>query len=108
MINLIKFNKEYYKLIMDGEKTQTLRNKNKRLKEGETVKAIFPGTDKECLIRITKTGYKQFKYLNDEDAQLEGYDSVDELKKALLDIYPLMIWSDRLWYYRFRVVDNDA
>ena len=107
MINLLKFNKEYYPLILKGEKTQTLRNKNKRLTVNETVKAIFPGTDHELLIRITNTGYKQFKYLDEEDAKREGYQSLKELKKDLLDIYPLMIWSDRLWYYRFEVVDND-
>lgn len=108
MINLIKFNKEYYKSIIDGIKTQTLRKHNKRLKEEEIVKAIFPGTEKECYIQITNTGYKQFKYLNDEDARLEGYKTVDELKKALLKIYPRLDNFDRLYYYQFKVVDDIA
>ena len=108
MINLLKFNKKYYKAIADGRKTQTLRNKNKRLETGETVKAIFPGTDLECIIQITDTGYKQFKYLNDDDAKLEGYDSLEDLKKDLQEIYPLMMWSDRLWYYRFKIVDTNV
>lgn len=107
MINLLKFNKEYYEPIINGEKTQTLRNKNKRLQVNEIVKAIFSGTDNEIKIQITDNGYKQFKYLDEEDAKREGYESVEELKNTLLDIYPLMMWSDRLWYYRFKVVDDN-
>lgn len=104
MISLLKFDKKYYQMIVDGVKTQTLRNKNKRLVEGEIVKAIFPGTDLEVMLRITKTGYKQFKYLDDEDAELEGYNSIDELEEDLLSIYSLDLF-DRLYYYRFEVVD---
>ena len=107
MINLIKFNKKYYKSIIDGIKTQTLRKHNKRLQEEEIVKAIFPGTEKECYLQITHTGYKQFKYLNEEDAECEGYDSLDELKKDLLTIYPSLDNFTRLWYYRFKVVIDD-
>ena len=108
MINLIKFNKEYYNSIIDGIKTQTLRKSNKRLQEEEIVKAVFPGTKNECYLQITNTGYKQFKYLNDEDARLEGYKTVDELKKALLKIYPRLDNFDRLYYYQFKVVDINA
>lgn len=105
MINLLKFNKEYYQLIIDGVKTQTIRKSNKRLQVDEIVKAIFPGTDHECEIRITDTGYKQFKFINDEDAELEGYNNAEELKKALLNIYPRLDALTRIWYYRFEVVD---
>lgn len=108
MINLIKFNKEYYKPILKGLKTQTLRKSNKRLKEDEIVKAIFTGTTNECYIQITRTGYKQFKYLNEEDAKLEGYNTLEELKKDLLTIYPSLDNFDRLYYYQFKVVDNIA
>ena len=40
MINLLKFNKQYYQQIQDGKKTQTLRTKNKRLTENEIVSNI--------------------------------------------------------------------
>ena len=39
---------------------------------------------------------------------LEGYDSLDELKKDLLSIYPRLDNFDRLYYYRFKVVDDNA
>ena len=105
MINLLKFNKKYYQQILDGKKTQTLRNHNKRLKEDEIIKAIFPGTNLEIKLQITKTGYKQFKYLNDEDAQLEGYNTIKELKKDLLNIYPHTDLFDRFYYYRFKKIE---
>lgn len=106
MLNLIKFNKEYYQPILDGVKTQTIRKSNKRLHVDEIVKAIFPGTEKEVLIKITDTGYKQFKYLNEEDAALEGYNNLNELKEALLEIYPLLDSMTRIYYYRFEIVDD--
>ena len=106
MINLLKFNKEYYEPILTGKKTQTLRKNNKRLQENEIVKAIFPGTDHEIKIKITDTGYKQFKYLNEEDASLEGYNNLSELKEALLEIYPLLDSMTRIYYYRFEIVDD--
>ena len=100
----LKFDKKYYLPILNGDKTQTLRKNNKRLKEGEVVKAIFPGTRMECKIRITKTGYKQFKYIDKEDAKREGYHEISELKNSLLKYYPLMGRFDRLYYYRFKIL----
>ena len=106
MITLIKFKKEYYNNIISGHKTQTLRIARKRLdvQENEICKAIFPGTKLECKIRITKIGYKQFKSVDEEDAQLEGYDNLEELRKDLKKIYPLLDWWDRLYYYRFELI----
>ena len=43
------------------------------------------------------------KSINDDDARLEGFDSVDDLKNALLTIYR-DYWLDeysRVYYYRF-------
>lgn len=100
----LKFNKKYYLPILIGDKTQTLRRNNKRLREGEIVKAIFPGIKMSCKIKITKTGYKQFKYLNIEDAQHEGYSEISELKNELLKFYPSIGRFDRLYYYRFKVL----
>lgn len=106
MINLLKFNKQYYEPIINGKKTQTLRKNNKRLQENEIVKAIFPGTDHEIKIKITDTGYKQFKYLDEEDAQKEGYNNLEQLKKDLIKIYPRLDNFDRLYYYQFEILDD--
>ena len=101
----IKFNKEYYLPILTGEKTQTLRKNKKRIRPGETVRAIFPGTEMQCKLKITKIGYKQFKYINEEDAKLEGFETVEELKKTLMTIYPTLDPLMRVYYYRFKCLD---
>lgn len=102
----VKFHKKYFKCIRDGSKTQTLRLARKRLdvQEGDIVTAVFPGIDDTLNIRITKIGYKQFKSINQEDAQMEGFDSIADLKNELTRIYPLVNKWDRLYYYRFEVV----
>lgn len=104
MINLIKFNKEYYEPIKNGLKTQTIRKHNKRFRVNEKVKAVFSGTDKELLIQVTDTGYKQFKFINEDDAKREGYENINDLKNALLDIYPLLDNMTRIYYIRFKVI----
>ena len=101
----LKFNKEYYMPIITGEKTQTIRKNKKRVKPGEIVQAIFPGTPMECRLKITKIGYKQFKYLNEDDARREGFESLDELKETLLKIYPRLDNLTRIYWYRFICID---
>lgn len=106
MYELLKFNKKYYNDIKSGIKTQTIRKHNKKFKKDEIVKAIFPGTDKECYIKIIDSGYKQFKYIDDEDAKREGYTTVNELKSELLNIYPLLDPMTRIYWIQFKVVDK--
>lgn len=100
----LKFKKKYYLPIINGDKTQTLRDKNKRLREGETVKAVFPGTGLGCKIKITETGYKQFKHINDEDVEREGFNDIGELQNELERIYRNIDQFTRLYYYRFKIL----
>lgn len=104
-MKILKFDKKYYMPILAGEKTQTIRKNKKRIRAGETVKGIFPGTPMECRLKITKIGYKQFKYLNDDDAKREGFNTLDELKEELLKIYPTLDPLYRVYYYRFICLD---
>jgi len=103
----IKFLKEYYPLIRDGVKKQTMRLASKRLdvNEGDIVTAIFPGLDETITIRITKIGYRQFKHIRLEDAEREGYESISGLKNDLLKIYPDINKWDRLYYYQFELME---
>ena len=104
-MTVIKFRKEFYQQIKDGVKTQTLRTPQHRLEvvPGDFAACVFPGTKEQLFVTIIDVGYKYFKTLNDEDARLEGFDSVNELKKVLLDIYPTLDNHNRLYYYRFRL-----
>ena len=104
MKTLVKFKREYYEDIFNDVKTQTMRIAAKRLdvSVGDVCIAVFPD-GRELLLKITDVGYKAFKSINDDDARLEGFDSVDDLKNALLTIYR-DYWLDeysRVYYYRF-------
>ena len=109
-VSTVKFNKKYYYPIRDGVKTQTLRLARKRLdvREGDIVTAVFPGTDDSLKIKINKIGYKQFKSINMEDAVHEGFLSISDLKNELIKIYPSINQFDRLYYYKFEVVPDEA
>ena len=102
----VKFHKKYYENIKNGSKTQTMRIARKRwdVQEGDIVTAVFPGIDETLDIRINVIGYKQLKSLIMEDAILEGYESIADLKNELTRIYPTINKWDRLYYYRFEVV----
>ena len=74
--------------------------------KSQTVKAIFPGTTKEVLLHINKIGYKQFKSVDQEDAEREGYETLRELREDLKKIYPLLEQFDRLYYYRYKFISE--
>lgn len=101
----IKFKKEFYPLIKSGSKTQTLRRPSKRLdvKPGDFAVCIFEDCPEKIFINITDAGCKMWKGLTEEDAAREGFDSLHDLKKCLLKIYPDIQPWDRFFFYRFEV-----
>ena len=102
----VKFNSKYISLIREGIKTQTMRIPNKRIETpvGKIIAAVFPGTLNVIALHITKKGYKQFKNIDDDDAKREGFNTADELKMELKNIYPHLEDYNRMYYYRFVVV----
>ena len=105
-VDTVKFHKKFYKQIKDGVKTQTMRLARKRLDvhEGDVVTAIFPGISETLKIKIIKIGYKQLKSTDMDDALMEGYTGVDELRDDLRTFYPNITRFDRLYYYRFELL----
>ena len=104
-MTVIKFKPEFFKKIKDGEKTQTLRTPSHRIhvRPGDFAACIFPGLKDQLYVTITKIGYKHFVELNEDDAKREGFESVNELKKCLLEIYPTLDNASILYYYRFEL-----
>ena len=102
----VKFNSKYISLIREGIKTQTMRIPNKRIETpvGKIIAAVFPGTLNVIALLITKKGYKQFKNIDDDDAKREGFNTADELKMELKNIYPHLEDYNRIYYYQFVVV----
>ncbi|MBR1748244.1 MAG: ASCH domain-containing protein [Bacilli bacterium] len=104
-MTVIKFKKRFYQAIKDGSKTQTLRIPKKRLelKKYDFATCIFEDLDEQIYVTITDVGYKYWQSLNEKDAEMEGFGSVDDLKKFLSEIYPDVPPWGRLYYYRFQV-----
>ena len=102
MVN-INFNREFYKPIRSGVKTQTLRRDRLDLKKYDFAVCTFNDCPENIFITVTDVGYKLWKDLSLDDAKREGYDSVAELKNVLLRFYPDVNPWDRLYYYRFTV-----
>lgn len=107
---IVKFYQEYFQPILEGSKTQTMRMAHKRLdvKVDDEVIAIFPD-GQELVLRITDVGYKAFKSINDKDAEREGFNSAEELKNVLREIYKDFNVEDynRFYFYRFELIDDD-
>ena len=107
MRKIIKFKQEFFEDIKNGVKTQTMRMPNKRMdvESGEIIIALFPNGE-ELKLRITDYGYKAFKSINDDDAEREGFSSVEELKECLKNIYNIFRIEDynRFYFYRFEVI----
>jgi len=104
-MEIMKFKDHYYPAIKNGVKTQTMRMPHKRfnVNENEYVIGRFK-TYEDILLKITKVGYKMFKSINDEDAMREGFNSADELKNELLEIYKdkKVLETSRFYYYQFK------
>lgn len=101
----VNFDGIYYDWIMNGRKRQTIRTPPKwDVIKGDIVTAHFTGSSKTLKLLIEKAGYKSFKNLSRIDAELEGFDSVGELKDALLIYYPNLIPENRVYYYRFHMI----
>lgn len=102
----VNFDGIYYDWIRNGRKRQTIRTPPKRwdVTKGDIVTAHFTGSSKTLQLMIEKTGYKSFKNLSNLDAELEGFDSVGELKDALRIYYPNLIPENRVYYYRFHMI----
>ena len=104
-MEVIKFKDHYYPAIKNKVKTQTMRMSHKRIdvKEDDYVIGRFKNYE-DVLLKITKVGYKMFKSINDEDAMREGFNSADELKKELSEIYKDMgvLETSRFYYYQFK------
>ncbi len=104
-MEIIEFKDHFYNNIKNGVKTQTMRipSHRREIKEGDYVIGRFK-TYQDTLLKITKTGYKMFKNINDDDAKREGFNTAEELKNELLEIYKdkQILETSRVYYYQFK------
>ena len=104
----VKFKGEHFQKILEGKKTQTMRTPPGRweVNKDDIVVANFTERPEKLLLQITKSSYKNFGSINDEDAKREGYKNAAELKHALEEIYTEYTLREynRLYYYQFEVI----
>lgn len=81
---MLLFKKKFLPAIRQGEKTQTIRLwKQRRLKAGQ--RSYIPGAG---YIRITAVEAVELDRLSDDDAQPDGFDTADELRAEIEQLYP--------------------
>ncbi len=86
MTKYLNFSEDFTEKILKGEKKATLRLGVKDYREGERV--IVRCGDREIgTAIITHVHLKKFKEIGEEDAKLDGFESVESLRKALMKFY---------------------
>ena len=104
---VLKFNKEFYKPIMEEIKTSTIRSNTKMLNVGDICYAYFPDIQTVMFLLITDHYAKKLCDLNKEDALTEGYLHENLLKHELKNIYPDIDDTDYVYIYKFQGVRGD-
>lgn len=99
---MILFKKYHIPLIKAGIKTQTRRPLGRYFKVGSVhqIKTGFTKDDYCGDLRITAVRTEKLDSITESDARKEGYDSIDEYRKAYIDIYGS--WLD---YVSVQVID---
>ncbi len=81
---MLLFKKKFLPAIRDGDKTQTIRLwKHRRMRSGQ--RSYIPGAG---YVRIALVEEVQLERLTDEDARPDGFDSADQLRAEIEQLYP--------------------
>ncbi len=97
---VLKFRRKYKDKIVSGEKTSTIRLET-RLKPGDTV-LVIAGSETIGTAKILGVTDRKFKDLTEEDAGLDGFRSLQELRAELKDIYGPLNEETTLKLVRFK------
>ena len=105
-IKKLIFKQEYCQDILEGKKRSTIRLTSS-LKKGDIVE-VRAGWIKIGTAIIEDVKDKEVRELTDEDAKLDGFNSKDELIKALRRIYGKKVSDDtKVKLIKFRLLGRD-
>jgi hypothetical protein len=97
MAKMLLFKKKFLPAIRQGRKTQTIRLwKHRMMKAGQ--RSYIPGVG---YIRVTGVDRVDLKSLSDDDARPDGFETADELRAELANLYPKQLAEG---YAAYRVV----
>lgn len=86
--------------MISGKKTTTIRKGRRRYDVGSALLTSKPG---DITIEITEIYYKKFRDLVDQDAVLDGFCDVHELRRVLMGFYRDISDDDTVTIVRFSV-----
>jgi hypothetical protein len=101
---MLLFKKKFLQAIRSGRKTQTIRLwKYRRMRPGQ--RSYIPGAG---YIRITAVDQVQLDELTDEDARPDGFETADELRTEISQLYGEQLAAGhRAYRIVFRLLPNE-
>jgi len=99
---IITFKPEYFDLIALGKKTSTIRKGRKQYK-ANTIVVLKSGSGRELSGLITRVLYIPFRELTSTMAKNDGFDTLNALKDALMEIYKEIEDTDMMTVIEFEV-----
>ena len=106
MSDIVIFPGNFYDKLKNGEATMIFTTYDTRLpvRVHDCIPCVFKGLDDSMLLEIIDFGYKNFGALSLDDALKCGFDSVNDLKKSLVERYVTLDNSSRIYSYVFEVI----
>ena len=94
------FKRHQIRKILLGEKTQTRRLSRMTYQVGK----VYRIRNADVEILITRRWRERLGDISEEDVKKEGYETLEEFKKAWTEIYGRWDPDDIVWVYEFKVV----
>lgn len=103
----LRLRKEMFPAIMSGNKTTTSRYGFRDITTGDMIKIVAREDDDVFVYAIvTNVYYLDYNEFDEEEAQNEGYETLEELKAVLEEIYNPADW-DTFTIIEFVLCENN-
>jgi len=99
------FKKQHIKLILEGRKTQTRRRHKHPWKPGRIYRikvSWFKSTPYR--IKILRRFRQRLGDMTEEDAKAEGFNSLEEFRRAWEEIHGQWNPDEEVWAYEFKLI----
>jgi hypothetical protein len=100
-MTIVPLARRFLPLVLSGQKNSTIRKGVRRWAVGP---AVIASEGVRVKARITDIRVKTLADLTDEDAVRDGFQSLPQLRQALLEFYPSLSPSDKVTIASFRIV----
>src|SRR5207247_1816918 len=104
-VTTLRMDPALFSLVAEGEKTSTVRRGVRRVAVGQRL-TLGDGKDKATVVSIIGVKFKTIHELTKEEAQRDGFASVQAFCAALLGIYPGLGQDETLTLIEFTPVSE--